>query len=129
MLCPPGLYMRCGTYRKNNFPECLPSIPARVNRIMLLWQYGTGRTVTFLIARQSTSKFKPEVAIYDAGLAKRPHDLVGGMFEMELATMFGGYGLMNGHMCFFIWGDQSVIGSERPRQMRLPTSRMSARWI
>ncbi|MGB2263108.1 MAG: TfoX/Sxy family protein [Candidatus Puniceispirillaceae bacterium] len=48
--------------------------------------------------------------MYDAGLAERLHDLVGGMFEMELATMFGGYGfLMNGHMCVFIWGDRLVI--------------------
>ena len=47
--------------------------------------------------------------MYDAGLAERLHDLVGGMFEMELATMFGGYGfLMNGHMCVFIWGDRLV---------------------
>ena len=48
--------------------------------------------------------------MYDAGLAERLHDLVGGMFEMELATMFGGYGfLMNGHMCVFIWGDRLLI--------------------
>jgi TfoX/Sxy family transcriptional regulator of competence genes len=46
----------------------------------------------------------------DAGLAERLHDLVGGMFKMELAKMFGGYGfLMNGHMCVFIWGDRLVI--------------------
>ena len=48
--------------------------------------------------------------MYGAGLAERLHDLVGGMFEMELATKFGGYGfLMNDHMCVFIWGDQLVI--------------------
>ena len=48
--------------------------------------------------------------MYDAGLAERLHDLVGGMFEMELATMFGGFGfLMNSHMCVFIWGDRLVI--------------------
>ena len=48
--------------------------------------------------------------MYDAGLAERLHDLVGGMFEMELATTFGGYGfLMNGHISVFIWGDRLVI--------------------
>ena len=48
--------------------------------------------------------------MYDAGLAKRLHDLVGGMFEIELATMFGGCGfLMNGQMCVFIWDDRLVI--------------------
>ena len=46
----------------------------------------------------------------DAGLAESLHDLVGGMFEMELTTMFGGYGfLMNGQMCVFILGDRLVI--------------------
>ena len=33
--------------------------------------------------------------MYDAGLAERLHDLVGGMFEMEFATMFGGYGFFD----------------------------------
>ena len=48
--------------------------------------------------------------MYDARLAERLHDLVGGMFKLELATMFGGYGfLMNGHMCVFILGDRLVI--------------------
>lgn len=48
--------------------------------------------------------------MYDAGLAELLHDHIGGMFEMELTTMFGGYGfLMNGHMCVFIWGDRLVI--------------------
>lgn len=48
--------------------------------------------------------------MYEAGLAERLHDLVGAMFEMELATMFGGCGfLMNGCMCVFIWGDRLVI--------------------
>ena len=48
--------------------------------------------------------------MYDAGLAESLHDLVGGMFEMELVTMFGGYGfLMNGHICVFIWGDRLKI--------------------
>ena len=50
--------------------------------------------------------------MYDAGLAERLHDLVGGKFDMELATMSGSGGyrfLMNGHMCVFIWGDRLVI--------------------
>ena len=48
--------------------------------------------------------------MYDAGLAESLHHLVGGMFEMELVTMFGGYGfLMNGHICVFIWGDRLKI--------------------
>jgi hypothetical protein len=52
-------------------------------------------------------KLIPEGTMYDAGLAERLHDHIGGMFEMELTTMFGGYGfLMNGHMCVFIWGDR-----------------------
>ena len=41
--------------------------------------------------------------MYDAGLAKRLHDHIGGMFEMELATMFGGYNfLMNGNVCVYL---------------------------
>ena len=68
--------------------------------------------------------------MYDARLAEGQHDLVGGMFEMELAKMFGGYGfLMNGHMCVFIWGDRLMIRIGEDAAMRLPTSRMSARWI
>ena len=48
--------------------------------------------------------------MYDTGLAERLHDLVGGMFEMELATMFDGRRfLMNGHLCIFIWDDQLLI--------------------
>ena len=47
--------------------------------------------------------FTPEGALYNAGLAQRLHDLFGGMFEMALATMFGGCGfLINGHMNVFI---------------------------
>ena len=30
--------------------------------------------------------------MYDAGLAERLRGLVGGIFEMELTTNFGGYG-------------------------------------
>ena len=66
--------------------------------------------------------------MYDAGLAERLHDHIGGMFEVELTTMLGGYGfLMNGHICVFIWGDRS--GLVRLRQTQLPTSRMLVRWI
>mgnify|MGYP001160216831 FL=1 len=68
--------------------------------------------------------------MYDAGLAERLHDHIGGMFEMELTTMFGGYGfLMNGHMCVFIWGDRLLSGLVRLRQTQLPTSRMLVRWM
>ena len=48
--------------------------------------------------------------MYDERLAERQHDLVGGMFEMELVKMSGGYGfLMNGQICVFICGDWLVI--------------------
>ena len=48
--------------------------------------------------------------MYVAGLAERLHDPVGGMFAIDLATMFSGYSvLMNGDMCVFIWGDRLVI--------------------
>ena len=72
--------------------------------------------------------------MYDEGLAERLHNHIGGMFEVKLTTMFGGYGflinghiLINGHMCVFIWGDRS--GSVRLWQSQLPTSRMLVRWI
>ena len=66
--------------------------------------------------------------MYDAGLAERLHNYIGDMFEVEITTMFGGYGfLMNGHMCVFIWGDRS--GLVMLRQTQLPTSRMLVRWI
>ena len=66
--------------------------------------------------------------MYDAGLAERLHDHIGGMFELKLTTMFGGYGfLMNGHVCVFIWGDRS--GLVRLRQTQLFTSRMLVRRI
>ena len=68
--------------------------------------------------------------MYDARLAEGQHDLGGGKFEMELAKMFGGYGwVMNGHICVFIWGDRLMIRIGEDAAMRLPTSRMSARWI
>ena len=66
--------------------------------------------------------------MYHAGLAERLHDHIGGMFEVELTTMFGGYGfLMNGHLCVFISGNR--FGLVRLRQTQLPTSRMLVRWI
>ena len=61
--------------------------------------------------------------MYDAGLAEHLHDHIGGVFEVELTTMFSGYGfLMNGHICVFIWGDRS--GLVMLRQTQLPTSHM-----
>ena len=66
--------------------------------------------------------------MYDAGLAERLHDHIGGMFEVGLTTMLGGYGfLMNGHICVFVWGNRS--GLVRLRQTQLPSSRMLVRWI
>ncbi len=33
--------------------------------------------------------------MYDAGLAESLHDRVSGMFEMEIVTMFDGYGFFD----------------------------------
>ena len=70
----------------------------------------------------------PEGTMYDTGLAERLHDHIGGMFEVELATMLGDYGfLINGHICVFIWDNRSEL--LRLRQTQLPSSRMLVRWI
>ena len=131
MLCPPGLYIRCGTHRKNNSPECLPSIPTKGKphyAAVAIWHRQNSEILSLPDSLLQNST--PEGAMYDARLAEGQHDLVGGMFEMELAKMFGGYGfLMNGHMCVFIWGDRLMIRIGEDAAMRLPTSRMSARWI
>ncbi|MEL0206349.1 MAG: TfoX/Sxy family protein [Alphaproteobacteria bacterium] len=48
--------------------------------------------------------------MYDAGLAERLREMIGGMPDMEESTMFGGFGyLMNGHICVFVWSDRLVI--------------------
>ena len=48
--------------------------------------------------------------MYDAGLAERLREMMGGMPDMEESTMFGGFGyLMNGHICVFVWSDRLVI--------------------
>ena len=111
MLCPPGLYIRCGTHRKNNFPECLPSIPAKGKphyAAVAIWHRQTSEILSSPDSPLQNST--PEGAMYVAGLAERLHDPVGGMFAIDLATMFSGYSvLMNGDMCVFIWGDRLVI--------------------
>ena len=48
--------------------------------------------------------------MYDPGLAERLTEIMGGMLEMDVTYMFGGYGyLMNGNMCVGVWNDQLVI--------------------
>ena len=48
--------------------------------------------------------------MYDCGLAARLDDILGGVLEMEVTYMFGGYGyLMNGNMCVGVWNDRLVI--------------------
>jgi len=50
------------------------------------------------------------VNMYDAGLAERLREMIGGMPDMEESTMFGGFSyLMNGHICVFVWSDRLVI--------------------
>ena len=48
--------------------------------------------------------------MYDRGLAARLDDILGGVLEMEVTYMFGGYGyLINGNMCVGVWNDRLVI--------------------
>jgi hypothetical protein len=53
--------------------------------------------------------------MYDQGLATRLDEIffednAGGMFDIEVTRMFGGYGfLVNGNMCVGIWNDMLVI--------------------
>ena len=86
---------------QKNFLECLPSIPTKGKphyAAVAIWHRQNSEILSSPDSLLQKSTL--EDAIYDAGLAERLHDLVGGMFEMELATMFGGYGfLMNGQIC------------------------------
>ena len=98
---------------QKNFPECLPSILAKGKphyAAVAMWHRQNSEILSS--PDSLLQNFTPEFASYDARLAERLDDLVGGMFNMELATMSGSGGyrfLMNGHMCVFIWGDRLVI--------------------
>ena len=48
--------------------------------------------------------------MYDRGLAARLDEILGGVLEMDVTYMFGGYGyLMNANMCVGVWNDRLVI--------------------